>query len=86
MEVIAQITLHFTPQIFLEFVAGYKSVLLVMLMGFILHFLPHKVERKAEQIIIDAPLAGKVAMMLCLVLLVIQVKSAGIQPFIYFQF
>lgn len=86
MEVIAQITLHFTPQIFLEFVAGYKSVLLVMVMGFILHFLPHKVEMKAEQIIIDAPLAGKVAMMLCLVLLVIQVKSAGIQPFIYFQF
>jgi len=32
------------------------------------------------------PMAGKVAMMVCLVILVIQTKSAGIQPFIYFQF
>lgn len=86
MEVISQITLHFTPQIFLDFITGYKLILLVMLMGYILHFIPHRFELKAEKMVINMPLTGKVAMLVGLIVLVIQTKSAGIQPFIYFQF
>jgi alginate O-acetyltransferase complex protein AlgI len=86
MEVISQITLHFTPKIFLDFIFGYKTVLLIMLMGYVLHFLPHQIELKAEKFVTDASLAGKAAMMFCLIVLVIQIKSSGIQPFIYFQF
>ena len=85
-EVISQITLHFTPQIFLDFITGYKSILLVMLMGYTLHFIPHRIELRAEKMVINMPLTGKVAMMVGLIALVIQTKSAGIQPFIYFQF
>ncbi len=85
-EVISQISLHFTPQIFLDFISGYKSVLLVMLMGYFLHFMPHRIELKAEKAVINMPLAVKAAMMVGLIVLVIQTKSAGIQPFIYFQF
>ncbi len=85
-EVISQISLHFTPQIFLDFISGYKSVLLVMLMGYFLHFMPHRIELKAEKVVINMSLAGKAAMMVGLIALVIQTKSAGIQPFIYFQF
>ena len=86
MEVISQISLHFTPQIFFDFIVGYRSILLVMMMGYILHFMPHRVELRTEKMVINMPMAGKVAMMVCLVILVIQTKSAGIQPFIYFQF
>lgn len=55
-------------------------------MGYFIHFLPHRIELKAERVVINMPIAGKVAMMVCLIFLVIQTKSAGIQPFIYFQF
>lgn len=84
--VLSQIALHFSPGIFLSFLAGYKSVLLVMLMGYILHFMPRSIELDARNLVYRMPLAAKVAIMAALVVLVIQVKSSEIQPFIYFQF
>ena len=84
--VISQIALHFNPGIFFSFITGYKTVLLVMLMGYILHFTPKNIELDAREWVYRMPLAAKVAIMTALVVLVIQVKGSDIQPFIYFQF
>jgi alginate O-acetyltransferase complex protein AlgI len=84
--VISQIALHFTPGIFWSFITGYKSVLLVMLMGYILHFMPRTIELDAQRWVDRMPLPAKVAVMAAIVVLVVQVKSSDIQPFIYFQF
>ena len=84
--VISQIALHFTPGIFWKFITGYQNVLLVMLMGYILHFMPKNIELNAQNWVARMPLAAKVAVMAAVVVLVIQVKSSDIQPFIYFQF
>jgi len=84
--VIERITMHFTPGIFPAFVTGYRNILLVMLMGYMLHFIPRKYETMAMDRIVEMPLAGKVAFVVAAIVLVIQVKSAGVQPFIYFQF
>jgi alginate O-acetyltransferase complex protein AlgI len=84
--ILSQIAFNFTPGIFPDFVVGYKSVLLVMLMGYILHFMPRSVELSTQNLVYRMPLAVKVAIMTALVILVIQVKSSEIQPFIYFQF
>jgi len=86
MALIRQIVFHFTPQIFFEFLTGYKSVLLMMLIGYTLHFIPKSVELKTENIITNLPLLLKVSFMILVILLVVQFKSAEIQPFIYFQF
>jgi hypothetical protein len=59
---------------------------MVMLLGFILHFLPTASEQRAQAWVIKAPFAIKVAVMLAVVIVVIQIKSSEIQPFIYFQF
>ena len=85
-DVISQITLHFTPSVFFDFIAGYKNILLVMLLGYLLHFIPRQFELNVMQRISATPLAAKVALMLIVIVLVIQVKSSDIQPFIYFQF
>jgi alginate O-acetyltransferase complex protein AlgI len=85
-QVIAQITTHFRPQVFGDFVSGYRIVLCLMILGYILHFLPHTLELKAQAVVINMPMAAKAALMLALIVLVIQTKSAGIQPFIYFSF
>jgi len=84
--VISQIALHFSPGIFLSFIAGYKSILIVMLIGYILHFMPKSVELGTQNLVYRMPLAAKIAIMAALMVLVIQVKSSDIQPFIYFQF
>jgi alginate O-acetyltransferase complex protein AlgI len=85
-QVIRQITLHFTPQIFGAFIEGYRVALLLMALGYCLHFVPHSIELRAQNAVTNMPLAGKAALMVALIFLIIQTKSAGIQPFIYFQF
>ncbi|MBX7125392.1 MAG: MBOAT family protein [Cyclobacteriaceae bacterium] len=84
--VITQITTHFNAQILPDFAAGYKTVLLLMLLGYTLHYLPHALETRVAQLVTDSHLAWKMALVSAMIVLVIQTKSAGIQPFIYFQF
>jgi len=85
-QMIYQIIAQFNAQVFLEFVVGYKGVLFLMLLGYILHFLPAASEQKAETWVTQLPLAGKATLLIAIIVLVIQTKSASIQPFIYFQF
>lgn len=86
MQMIRQMLFHFHPQIFLEFITGYKAVLLIMLFGYALHFVPKSLELKAESGVTNLPLLLKVAFMILVIILVVQFKSSEIQPFIYFQF
>ncbi|HWB63016.1 MAG TPA: hypothetical protein VG603_05860, partial [Chitinophagales bacterium] len=84
--VISQIATRFSPGIFPAFVAGYKNILLVMLLGYALHFVPRRIELTGMNWLTRMPLAAKVAMMVIVIVVVIQAKSSEIQPFIYFQF
>jgi alginate O-acetyltransferase complex protein AlgI len=59
---------------------------MLMVIGYLLHFIPREAELAAQETITSMPLAGKAAFMLSVIILVIQTKSSGIQPFIYFQF
>lgn len=85
-QVITQIFTQFSPHVFSEFVVGYKAVLVLMVIGYVLHFIPKSIEQQAEQTVTRMPLALKTALLVIMIVLVIQTKSAGIQPFIYFQF
>jgi D-alanyl-lipoteichoic acid acyltransferase DltB (MBOAT superfamily) len=86
MQMIRQMLFNFKPQIFLEFITGYKAVLMMMLFGYLFHFIPKSVELKTEQIVTNLSLSSKVIFLILVILLVVQFKSAEIQPFIYFQF
>ena len=86
MQMIRQMMFHFNPQIFFEFISGYRAVLLMMLFGYALHFIPKSLEIKAELSVTNLPLLLKVAFMILVIILVVQFKSSEIQPFIYFQF
>lgn len=85
-QVIDQILFHFNGQIFAEFTAGYHKVLWLMAAGYILHFAPKSYEKSAEEWVTQQPFLLKIFVLLLVVILVMQVKSSEIQPFIYFQF
>jgi D-alanyl-lipoteichoic acid acyltransferase DltB (MBOAT superfamily) len=85
-QVIHQIFMEFNPQVFPEFVQGYRIVFGLMVLGYLLHFIPSTVENRAQQAVTNLSLIGKAVLMVSMIVLVIQTKSAGIQPFIYFQF
>ena len=83
---IGQILNSFSGHLLSQLVNGYPFVMLLMTIGYILHFLPESAEQWAEKNATKLPMAGKVALFTAMIVLVIQTKSAGIQPFIYFQF
>ena len=86
LSVITQISDHFTPEVFLQFIVGYKNVLLLLLLGYLLHFTSKKQELRFRSWLTDLPFIGQVCLFIVTVFLLIQIRSADAQPFIYFNF
>ena len=85
-DVLTNIATDFHPEIALAFFTGYRSVLLIVALGYVLHFTPDEWASAAERSFTKTPLLVKILLMVCLVWLLAQVKSSELQPFIYFQF
>jgi D-alanyl-lipoteichoic acid acyltransferase DltB (MBOAT superfamily) len=69
-----------------EIISGYKEVYIIILAGYLLHFIPKKVEDLYRNFLLKLPLIAKVAFLVLVIWLIIQVKTSQIQPFIYFSF
>ncbi len=85
-EMLTQIFTNFNGAILPEFFAGYAGVVSLMALGYILHMIPNRIQLGFEQRMIAFPFAMKAVWMVVIIFIVMQVKSAEIQPFIYFQF
>ena len=85
-QVFHQIFNKFEPQIFLQWCTSYKVVALLMLLGYVLHFMPEALSERAKSFVTRCPLLIKALLIVILVFFVIQIKSSDVQPFIYFQF
>lgn len=57
-----------------------------MVVGYILHFLPKSAENSLQAVVTRSPLLVQAVMLAIAIFVVVQFKSAGVQPFIYFQF
>lgn len=84
--VIRQIFSGFHISLFPQWLEGYSSVALVMLIGYVTHFLPDRVENTCSDWLVRSPLAVKAILLAGVIFIVMQVKSSEILPFIYFQF
>lgn len=85
-DVLGQIFTSFHPEVFLQFVLGYKTVFVLMIIGYIVHFIPQKVDNRLRQAVTTSPMLVQALLLALAVFIVVQFKSAGVQPFIYFQF
>lgn len=85
-EILSQIATNFHPEIFLQFVDGYRMVFVLMVVGYVFHFVPHRAERALQRFVTDSPLVVQALLLALAVFIIVQFKSAGVQPFIYFQF
>lgn len=84
--VIAQMTGSFDISLIPDVLSGYSNVALLMVFGYVLHLLPRRIDAAAEERLASSPLIVKSLVLAATIYIVIQVRSAGIQPFIYFQF
>ena len=57
-----------------------------MVIGNVLHFMPKRSEDVLREIVTRSPLLIQAAILAIAIFIVVQFKSAGVQPFIYFQF
>lgn len=65
---------------------GYTLVMCMIIVGFVLHFLPDRATELCQKAVTKLPLVLKAVLITAVIYLIIQVKSSDIQPFIYFQF
>jgi len=86
LSVLSQIFTNFHPGVFTQLILGYSAVFALMLLGYTLHFLPQSLELRTQQLVTRMPLLLQALLIVLVAFIVIQVKTAGIQPFIYFQF
>lgn len=85
-EMLSQIFTNFHPEVFSQFVSGYKGVFTLMIIGYALHFMPKRSEDVLRGVVTRSPLLVQAAILAIAIFIVVQFKSAGVQPFIYFQF
>lgn len=81
-----QVTGNFSPGSFAEVLPAYKEVFGLILVGYIIHFLPENMKEWYRGLFIKFPLVLKLAVIMIVAVLLYQVGTSGIQPFIYFRF
>ena len=86
MAMISQIIHQFHPEVAMQWVVGYWQVLVMMAVGYVLHFVPASVKSDIRRQMARLPWWAYVVLLVAMAYLVIQFKSAEVQPFIYFQF
>lgn len=86
MDILKQIFTNFQPQILMQFVSGYRWVLILMAIGYALHFASDKLEKGTQETFENLPLIAQALCLASVIWLIMQTQSSTIQPFIYFQF
>jgi D-alanyl-lipoteichoic acid acyltransferase DltB (MBOAT superfamily) len=85
-DMLHQIGSAFKISVIPEVLVAYKWVFLIMLLGFITHWLSYKFKQKIEDWFVATPIWAKAIIATVVVVLVYQSISSDMQAFIYFQF
>ncbi|MBT33608.1 MAG: membrane-bound O-acyltransferase family protein [Thalassobius sp.] len=85
-KVISQIAQSFHPEVIYDILVAYKNVFMIMLFGYILHWLPSSWKNFGAEVFVKTPDFAKATIIFIVIMVLFQVKSSELQPFIYFQF
>lgn len=85
-DMVNQVIHSFQGHIAWQVLIGYREVFLLMFLGYLLHFLPDNIDGFVEKRFITSPMLVKSLTLAAVIWMVIQTRSADIQPFIYYQF
>ena len=86
MAMMQQIATNFHADVAWQWMCGYWQVLVLMAVGYALHFVPASTKTAVRRSAARMPLWAYVLVLVLAAFVVVQFKSADIQPFIYFQF
>jgi D-alanyl-lipoteichoic acid acyltransferase DltB (MBOAT superfamily) len=86
IDMLTQIFTGFHPEIVVQFIEGYPGVFFLLVGGYLVHFIPKRVDNRLQKWVTQSPTLLQALYLIFVIFLIVQVKSAGIVPFIYFQF
>jgi D-alanyl-lipoteichoic acid acyltransferase DltB (MBOAT superfamily) len=76
---------HFGDDLFFKILQGYKFVLIVLLFGYLIHWIPERIKIVYRNWFASLPLVVMGLIVVFAVFLMFQLMSGEMQPFIYFQ-
>lgn len=85
-DMLTRISSSFGAEHIISILSAHKSVFFLIFITLVIHWLPSKFKEYYRGLFIRTHLLVKVLVVVLLVFFIYQVKSADIQPFIYFQF
>jgi D-alanyl-lipoteichoic acid acyltransferase DltB (MBOAT superfamily) len=84
--ILTQIFTNFNASSFLPLITAYKTVVGILLLGYIIHFVPQSYQYVSEKILSKITLVGRIVILLIFIWIIIQVKQADQVMPIYLQF
>jgi alginate O-acetyltransferase complex protein AlgI len=81
-----QIFGSFSPGNFLTVLEVYSNIFLIIITGYIIHFIPEKIKEYYRGIFIKIPLVTQLAVIMIIAILLFQVRTVDVMPFIYYRF
>lgn len=84
--ILHQIFYSFLPASFGDLFRIYSSVFSLIAAGYLIHFLPEKLKESYRGLFIKIPLAAQVVIILLIAIMLFQMRTNEIVPFIYFRF
>lgn len=81
-----RITNHFGGALTFNIIQGYALVFSVILVGYLIHWIPETIKEKYRLKFAELPLPVMSAVAVVFVFVIYQMVSGEMQPFIYFQF
>jgi D-alanyl-lipoteichoic acid acyltransferase DltB (MBOAT superfamily) len=85
-QMLSQIAYKMLNADILPIITSYSAVFSLIVAGFVIHWLPENFKENYRNLFHKIPILLKIVVVVCVVLCLYQVKSADLQPFIYFQF
>jgi alginate O-acetyltransferase complex protein AlgI len=81
-----QIFESFSPGSYMTVLPAYSNALLLMAVAYIIHFLPERIKESYRGVFIRTPLVAQFAVIMLVAILLFQMKTNEVVPFIYFRF
>jgi D-alanyl-lipoteichoic acid acyltransferase DltB (MBOAT superfamily) len=81
-----QIFGNFSPGSYMTVLPAYSNALLLMLVAYIIHFLPENIKESYRGVFIRIPLIAQLAVIMVVAILLFQMRTTEVIPFIYFRF
>jgi alginate O-acetyltransferase complex protein AlgI len=78
--------IEWNPEVWWAVLRGYQNIAIVLLIGYLWHFIPQKVQNKQLELFHRIPLVGKMVLFAAVIWVISATASSEVQPFIYFQF